>query len=144
MAGTKKRNKNHKSLIAENRFKKTSVTSLRNKPSQKRKSKLPSSSNSSSNFLIKFFKKIIRFFLLIIWGLTWRTSLIIFLGITSAVSYYYLNMKEFSSLLDERARGSVTLEDYKGEVFAWRGDNFSKNLTAKNISPHLKLSLIHI
>ena len=43
-------------------------------------------------------------------------------------------MKEFSSLLDERARGSVTLEDYKGEVFAWRGDNFSKNLTAKNIS----------
>ena len=142
MAGTKKRNKNHKSLIAENRFKKTSITSLRNKPSQKRKSKLPSSSNSSSNFLIKFFKKIIRFFLLIIWGLTWRTSLIIFLGITSAVSYYYLNMKEFDSLLDERARGSVTLEDYKGEVFAWRGDNFSKNLTAKNISPHLKNAIL--
>ena len=41
MAGTKKRNKNHKSLIAENRFKKTSITSLRNKPSQKKKSKLP-------------------------------------------------------------------------------------------------------
>ena len=40
MAGTKKRNKNHKSLIAENRFKKTSITSLRNKPSQKKKSKL--------------------------------------------------------------------------------------------------------
>ena len=36
MAGTKKRNKNHKSLIAENRFKKTSITSLRNKPSQKK------------------------------------------------------------------------------------------------------------
>ena len=138
MAGTKKRNKNHRSLIAENRFKRTSITSLRNKPSQKRKSKLP----SSSNFLIEFFKKIIRFFLLIIWGLTWRTSLIIFLGITSAVSYYYLNMKEFSSLLDERARGSVTLEDYKGEVFAWRGDNFSKNLTAKNISPHLKNAIL--
>ncbi len=79
MAGTKKRNKNHKSLIAENRFKKTSITSLRNKPSQKRKSKLPSS--SSSSFLIKIFKKITRFFLKVIWGLTWRTSLIIFLGI---------------------------------------------------------------
>ena len=142
MAGTKKRNKNHKSLIAENRFKKTSITSLRNKPSQKKKSKLPSNSNSNSNFLIKFFKKITRFFLRIIWGLTWRTSLIIFLGITSAVSYYYFNMKEFSSFLDERARGSVTLEDYKGEVFAWRGDNFSKNLTAKNISPHLKNAIL--
>jgi len=53
MAGTKKRNKNHKSLIAENRFKKTSITSLRNKPSQKKKSKVPS--NLSSNFLIKIF-----------------------------------------------------------------------------------------
>ncbi|MGB1766959.1 MAG: transglycosylase domain-containing protein, partial [Paracoccaceae bacterium] len=92
--------------------------------------------------LIKFFSKITRFFLRIIWGLTWRTSLIIFLGITSAVSYYYFNMKEFSSFLDERARGSVTLEDYKGEVFAWRGDNFSKNLTAKNISPHLKNAIL--
>ena len=60
MAGTKKRNKNHKSLIAENRFKKTSTSSLRNKPSQKKKSKLPS--NLSSNFLIKIFKKITRFF----------------------------------------------------------------------------------
>ena len=45
MAGTKKRNKNHKSLIAENRFKKTSITSLRNKSSQKKKSK--SASNST-------------------------------------------------------------------------------------------------
>ena len=144
MAGTKKRNKNHKSLIAENRFKKTSITSLRNKPSQKKKSKLlpNSNSNSNSNFLVKFFKKITRFFLRIIWGLTWRTSLIIFLGISSAVSYYYFNMKEFSSFLDERARGSVTLEDYKGEVFAWRGDNFSKNLTAKNISPHLRNAIL--
>ena len=144
MAGTKKRNKNHKSLIAENRFKKTSNTSLRNKSSQKKKSKSASNSgsSSSSNFLIKFFKKITHFFLRIIWGLTWRTSLIIFLGITSAVSYYYFNMKEFSSFLDERARGSVTLEDYKGEVFAWRGDNFSKNLTAKNISPHLKNAIL--
>ena len=66
MAGNKKRNKNQKSLIAEHRFKKTSITSLRNKPSQKKKSKLPS--NSSSNFLIKFLKKITRFFLQIIWG----------------------------------------------------------------------------
>ena len=144
MAGTKKRNKNHKSLIAENRFKKTSISSLRNKSSQKKKSKSASNSSSSlsSNFLIKFFKKITRFFLRIIWGLTWRTSLIIFLGITSAVSYYYFNMKDFTSFLDERARGSVTLEDYKGEVFAWRGDNFSKNLTAKNISPHLKNAIL--
>ena len=51
MAGTKKRNKNHKSLIAENRFKKTSITSLRNKSSQKKKSK----SASNSKLKLKLF-----------------------------------------------------------------------------------------
>ena len=64
------------------------------------------------------------------------------LGIMIAVSYYYYNLKEFGSLLDERSRGSVTLENNAGEVFAWRGDNFDKNLTANNISPHLKNAIL--
>ena len=51
-------------------------------------------------------------------------------------------MKEFDSLLDERSRGSVTLENNTGEVFAWRGDNFSKNLTVNNISTHLKNAVL--
>jgi len=41
MAGTKKKNKNHKYLIAENRFKKTSISSVRNKSSQKKNQNQP-------------------------------------------------------------------------------------------------------
>ena len=41
MAGTKKRNKNHKSLIAENRYKKTSIPSLEINPHRKKNQNQP-------------------------------------------------------------------------------------------------------
>ena len=140
MAGINKDNKTSKSLIAENRFKK-----LAKKPSHKKiqtKDKLQHSIGSKPNFLTKVLRKISLFFLKLIWRFFWRAGLVIFIFMSTAVSYYYLNLKEFGSLLDERSRGSVTLENDIGEVFAWRGDNFSKNLTANNISPHLKNAIL--
>ena len=140
MAGTKKENKNRKSLIAENRFEKPAIKSSRKKILKKKKTNYSADSNPS--FLIQMLQKISFFFLKAIWRFFWRTSLIVFLGMSIAVSYYYLGLKEFESLLDERSRGSVTLENNMGEFFAWRGDNFSENLTANNISPHLKNALL--
>ena len=140
MTGTKKENKNRKSLIAENRFEKPAIKSSRKKILKKKKTNYSADSNPS--FLIQIFQKISFFFLKAIWRFFWRTSLIVFLGMSIAVSYYYLGLKEFESLLDERSRGSVTLENNMGEFFAWRGDNFSENLTANNISPHLKNAVL--
>ena len=140
MAGLKKENKNRKSLIAENRFKNPSKKSSHKNFRNKKKSKQLTS--SKPNFLIRVIRKIILFFVKIIWSFAWRTSLIMTVGIMIAVSYYFFNLKEFSSLLDERSRGSVTLENNAGEVFAWRGDNFAENLTANNISPHLKNAIL--
>jgi 1A family penicillin-binding protein len=140
MAGINKENKTSKSLIAENRFKK-----LAKKPSHKKiqpKDKSQNSIGSKPNFLTKVLRKISLFFLKLIWRFFWRTGVVIFIFMSTAVSYYYLNLNEFESLLDERSRGSVTLENNAGEVFAWRGDNFSQNLTANNISPHLKNAVI--
>ena len=140
MAGLKKKNKNRKSLIAENRFKNPSKKSSHKNFRNKKNSKQLTS--SKPNFLIRVIRKIILFFVKIIWSFVWRTSLIMTVGIMIAVSYYFFNLKEFSSLLDERSRGSVTLENSLGEVFAWRGDNFAENLTANNISPHLKNAIL--
>ena len=140
MAGTKKENKNRKSLIAEKRFEKPAIKSSRKKIHKKKKSNY--SADSNPNFLIQMLRKISFFFLKAIWRFFWRTSLIVFSGMSIAVSYYYLGLKEFDSLLDERSRGSVTLENNVGEFFAWRGDNFSENLTANNISPHLKNAVL--
>ena len=140
MAGLKKENKNRNSLIAENRFKKLSKKSSNKKNRKKKKSTHPVGSNS--NFLIWLLRKFSFFILKVMWRFFWRTSLIVILGMSIAVSYYYLGLKEFESLLDERSRGSVMLENNTGEVFAWRGDNFSENLTANNISPHLKNAVL--
>ena len=140
MAGFKKGNKNRKSLIAENRFKNSSIKSSHKNLQKKKKSNRATS--SKPNFIIKVLRKISLICLEIIWSFAWRASLIMGLGIMIAVSYYYYNLKEFGSLLDERSRGSVTLENNAGEVFAWRGDNFDKNLTANNISPHLKNAIL--
>ena len=88
---------------------------------------------SATKFLFQFIQRISRFFLQLIWGFIWRSSLIVITGISLGVSYYYLDMKEFDSLLDERSRGSVTLENNTGEDFAWRGDNITKKINANNI-----------
>ncbi len=140
MAGIKTENKNRKSLIAENRFKKPAVKSSRKKILKKKNSNY--STESNPNFLIQILQKICFFFLKLVWRFLWRTSLIVILGMSLAISYYYLGLKEFESLLDERSRGSVTLESNTGEFFAWRGDNFSENLTANNISTHLKNAIL--
>ena len=47
-----------------------------------------------------------------------------------------------TALLDGRARGSVTMLDQNGAVFAWRGDQFGGVVTAQTVSPHLKNAII--
>ena len=45
-------------------------------------------------------------------------------------------------MLDARARGSVTLLDRNGEVFAWRGEQFGGQITAATVSPNLRNAII--
>ena len=59
-----------------------------------------------------------------------------------AVGYQYLQLPELSALLDGRARGSVTMLDRNGEVFAWRGDQFGGVVTTQTVSPHLKNAIV--
>ena len=132
MAGFKKENKNRKSLIAENRFKNPSKKSSHKNFRNKKKSKQLTS--SKPNFLIRVIRKIILFFVKIIWSFVWRTSLIMTVGVMIAVSYYFFNLKEFSSLLDERSRGSVTLENSLGEVL--RGEGIILLRTLRQIISH--------
>ena len=90
MAGIKKESKSSKSFIAENRFKK-----LAEKPSRKNfqtKNKSEQLIRSNPNLLIKVFEKISLFFLKLIWRFVWRVSIVTFLFMSTAVSYYYLNL----------------------------------------------------
>lgn len=63
-----------------------------------------------------------------------------FVGLGAA--YYYSTLPPVSALLDARARGSVTLMDREGEVFAWRGEQYGGAISAGTVSPYLKDAVI--
>jgi 1A family penicillin-binding protein len=83
-----------------------------------------------------------RWLFRLVWGFTWRVGLICTALVALAVGYQYVNLPEVSALLDGRARGSVTLLDEKGEVFAWRGDQFGGVVTTETVSRHLKNAIV--
>ena len=77
-----------------------------------------------------------------IWAVSWRMGLVAALIIGGFVLYYASQMPPMTTLVDARTRGSVTLEDYRGEVFAWRGDQFGGMVTADTVSPHLHNAVV--
>ena len=77
----------------------------------------------------------------IIWGSFWRTgaTLALILGLT--VAYYYSTLPDPQALFDGRARGSVTMLDREGRVFAWRGETYN-SLSAEQIAPVLRNAVV--
>lgn len=78
----------------------------------------------------------------LIWKITWRVTGVAVLVLGLAVGYHYTTLPPLEALLDGRARGSVTLLDREGEVFAWRGDQFGGVVTADSVSRHLHNAVI--
>jgi len=78
----------------------------------------------------------------LVWGIGWRTGMIVALILGAATGYYYLSLPNHGALLDARARGSVTMLDSAGEVFAWRGETFGGQISAEHVSPHLRDAVI--
>ena len=74
--------------------------------------------------------------------MAWRLGLVIFLLVGLGVAYFAANLPEVSALVDGRAKGSVTLMDRNGAVFAWRGDQFGGIVTAQTVSPFLKNAVV--
>jgi penicillin-binding protein 1A len=72
----------------------------------------------------------------IFWGIAWRGAAIGGLVLGGVVWYFHAQLPPVADLIDGRARGSVTLQDRNGEVFAWRGETFGM-ITADSVSPYL-------
>ena len=84
----------------------------------------------------------VRWILRLLWGIGWRVGAVLAIVVALAVGYVYLTLPNMTSLLDGRARGSVTLLDQTGAVFAWRGDQFGGVVTTDTVSPHLKNAIV--
>ncbi len=71
-----------------------------------------------------------------LWWIGIRTAIVVGLAVGAGTLYYYSQLPEFDELLDGRDRGSVTLADRSGNVFAWRGDQLGV-IQAEDASPYL-------
>lgn len=134
-----------KRLVAERRY---APAKTPNKAPTKAAAKRAKKSRKSKpapkrgNIIVRFFKALLRIIFRTIWAITWRLSLITALIIGAAVWYTSTSLKPVEQLVDGRARGSVTLLDAKGDVFAWRGDQFGGIVTVDTVSSHLKNAIV--
>ncbi|WP_083581535.1 PBP1A family penicillin-binding protein [Oceanicella actignis] len=84
----------------------------------------------------------VRFMLRWIWLLGSRFALGVALILGAATLFFYAQLPPAEALLDGRARGSVTLLDRDGQVFAWRGQQYGGAIRAGELSPHLVNAVI--
>ncbi|TCM83567.1 transglycosylase domain-containing protein [Rhodovulum steppense] len=99
-------------------------------------------SRRRGNPVVAFFTGIVGWIVGLFWKIGSRIALMGTVAIGLAVLYFYVQLPPVSALLDGRNRGSVTLLDRDGQVFAWRGEQFGGQITAATVAPALKNAVI--
>ncbi|MDJ0640896.1 MAG: PBP1A family penicillin-binding protein [Paracoccaceae bacterium] len=129
MSGPKSR---RPTLVADKR---TTPKKSSRKPSKPRKSR---AKRPSRNPIVWLFRSVTR----LVWGIGWRVGALTAMAIAGAVLFYTATLPPVTALLDGRSRGSVTLLDRDGRIYAWRGEQFGGQITAETVSPHLKNAVL--
>lgn len=112
------------------------------KPARKAKSPPRRAPARSKNVVVRLVGGLLRGIFRVAWWITWRVTAVVTVVVGVMVGITYTSLPEYQTLMDGRAKGSVTLLDHTGEVFAWRGDQFGGIVTAETVSPHLKNAVI--
>jgi len=92
--------------------------------------------------LVGWIRALVRWVLRLIWRSALTVTAVFALLLAGGVFYYWASLPPFEQLLDGRARGSVTMLDREGEVFAWRGDQYGGAIRAQSVSPHLRNAVL--
>ncbi len=85
---------------------------------------------------------VLRWVFRLTWRFALRGAIAMAAVVALAVFYFTSTMPPLSEMVDGRARGSVTMLDRNGDVYAWRGEQFGGIITPDNISPHLRNAVI--
>ncbi|WP_415922159.1 transglycosylase domain-containing protein [Tateyamaria sp. SN6-1] len=134
MSGSKK---GKRPLVADRRYPKTTGARAKPKAAPKKRKRKPAPKRSS-NIFVRLFRWVMR----LIWVVTSRVTIAALVVLGLAVGYVYSTLPDVTALLDGRARGSVTMVDRDGAIFAWRGDQFGGAVTASSVSPALKNAVV--
>ncbi|MGB7242731.1 MAG: PBP1A family penicillin-binding protein, partial [Sulfitobacter sp.] len=130
--------KRKRPLVADKRYKaKAAVKRTRAKTTKRKPAR-----KARRGGIVGFFSGIFRWILRLIWKITWRTTVLGAALLALIVGYYATTLPDLGALLDGRARGSVTMLDNEGKVYAWRGDQFGGVVTAQTVSPYLKNAIV--
>ncbi len=123
-------------LVAEKRYK--SEPKTKRPAARKARAKRAAPPRSGAGILLWPFRLVLR----LAWWIGLRIAVLGLIILALAVGYYAATLPPAATLLDARARGSVTLLDRDGQVFAWRGEQFGGQITADTVSPNLKNAII--
>lgn len=135
-------------LVAERRYpakpavKKAASKNTKSAASKTTRRRRAAPKRTKSRGVIGWILAPFQWLLRIIWAVSWRIGTVIALIIAGFSFYFAGQMPPVSELIDGRARGSVTMTDFKGDIFAWRGDQFGGMITADSVSPDLHNALI--
>lgn len=127
-------------LVADRRYPEagTAQAAKPARPARSRKQRAaPKRRRGPVGWVLGLVTGLLWFFWRIIWGVGWRVAMVFAVITGLAVGYYAVQLPPVAELVDGRARGSVTLLDRYGEVFAWRGEQFGGMITADQVSPFL-------
>jgi len=94
------------------------------------------------NFLVAALSWVFRKILGMFWWLGWRITGVGVLILAATTGYYYMQLPPALDQIDGRSRGSVTMLDRDGKVFAWRGEQFGGVIRAENFAPHLRNAVV--
>ncbi len=94
------------------------------------------------NLVTRIFRATFGWIWRLLWRLFWRGFAVVMLIVGLTVWYYYAQLPPVADLLDARTRGSVTMLDRNGDIFAWRGEQFGGNISADTVSPELKNAVV--
>ena len=128
----------NRNLSKKKKINKPALKSKRNTKSNKSYSLI----SSFKNFVTNIIKAILNLTFKLLFWVIFRIIIVVFLILSLSTLYYFSTLPEASFLMDDRQKGSVTMLDAKGDVFAWRGDQFGGKVSSVNVSPYLKNAII--
>ena len=130
-------------LVADKRYTAKPATKKPAQPAARRKAAPKKAvKKTKPRGLIGWLLTPFRWLIRLIWAVSWRIGLVTSLIIGGFSFYFAAQMPAVSELIDGRARGSVTMTDLSGSVFAWRGDQFGGMVTARTVSPYLHNAVV--
>ena len=137
-------------LVADKRYPSSSAAAKKPAAKKPAKAKSPKRSprpnggggNKGGGGILMWPVRMVQWLIRLTWRLIWKGALVVALIVGLAVFYFASTMPELTTMLDGRAKGSVTILDRYGQVYAWRGDQRGGTVTTETVSPYLRDAVV--